>query len=318
RRPRPVRRHPRLHRRRRPPRARDERRGAHPRRHRAGPRLRGVARVRHPRERHGPRAVRRRAPHRLPAVRAAGRCPMNAVAFTTTTRLGEVTLEPVDPDRDAPLVQGWLAHPSAAYWQMGHLDVAQVRDYLAGVRAAPHEDAWLGRLDGDPVLLAETYDPARVLLVDVHDAQPGDLGMHLLVAPPVTPRHGLTDAVMTAVMRFCLTDEGRGAARVVVEPDVGNRRIAAKNAAAGFRVLREVDLGQGAHAKRAALSVATRADFAASPLGTGPRDATHLVPAHTEHAHRHLAAKTIAELTHERLLTPVADGPTGHGAYRLD
>ena len=243
---------------------------------------------------------------------------MNAVAFTTTTRLGEVTFEPVDPDRDAPLVQGWLAHPSAAYWQMGHLDVAQVRDYLAGVRAAPHEDAWLGRLDGDPVLLAETYDPARVLLVDVHDAQPGDLGMHLLVAPPVTPRHGLTDAVMTAVMRFCLTDEGRGAARVVVEPDVGNRRIAAKNAAAGFRVLREVDLGQGAHAKRAALSVATRADFAASPLGTGPRDATHLVPAHTEHAHRHLAAKTIAELTHERLLTPVADGPTGHGAYRLD
>src|SRR5690606_19030026 len=86
----------------------------------------------------------------------------------------------------------------------------------------------------------------------------------------------------------------------------------------GFRVLREVDLGRGAHAKRAALSVATRADFAASPLGDGPPGATHLVPAHTEHAHRHLVAKTVAELTHERLLSPVADGPSAQGAYRLD
>lgn len=251
--------------------------------------------------------------------------PTTLHVFATTTRLGEVTLEPVVPARDAELVQGWLAHPGAAYWQMGHLAVAEVREYLAGVQAGPHEDAWLGRLDGEPVFLTETYDPAHVLLTDVHDALPGDLGMHLLVAPPETPRHGLTDAVMTAVMRFCLSDAaegtaGRGATRVVVEPDVGNRKIAAKNAAAGFRVLREVDLGRGAHAKRAALSVATRADFAASALGDGPLPgsellATHLTAGHMEHAHRHLVAKAIAELAHERLFQPEPDGAPG--AYRL-
>ena len=103
-----------------------------------------------------------------------------------------------------------------------------------------------------------------------------------------------------------------GAARVVVEPDVGNRKIAAKNAAAGFRVLREVDLGRGAHAKRAALSVATRADFAASALGRRPLPgsnllASHLTPEHMEHAHRHLAAKALAEFAHERLFQPEPD-----------
>jgi siderophore synthetase component len=231
--------------------------------------------------------------------------------FTTTTRLGEVTLEPVDPARDAGLVQAWLAHPSASYWQMGGLTVDEVREYLAAVQAGPHEAAWLGRLDGDPVFLTETYDPARVVLTDVHDALPGDLGMHLLMAPPATPRHGLTDAVMTTVMRFCLGAAGLGATRVVVEPDVGNRKIAAKNAAAGFRVLREVDLGRGAHAKRAALSVATRADFAASALGDGPPTATHLTPVHMGHAHRHLVAKTLAELAHERLFQPEPDGTPG-------
>lgn len=242
--------------------------------------------------------------------------------FGTTTRLGRITLEPVVPARDAELVQGWLAHPSASYWQMGSLSVDEVREYLAAVQGGPHEDAWLGRLDGDPVFLTETYDPAHVLLAGVHDAQPGDLGMHLLVAPPGTPRHGLTDAVMTAVMRFCLSDggpdgAGRGATRVVVEPDVGNRRIAAKNAAAGFRVLREVDLGRGAHAKRAALSVATRADFAASALGDGVDPAPHLVPGHMEHAHRHLVAKALAELAHERLFQPELEAPGAPAGYRL-
>jgi siderophore synthetase component len=242
--------------------------------------------------------------------------------FSTPTRLGEVTLEPVVPARDAELIQGWLSHPAASYWQMGQLAVDEVREYLAGVQAGPHEDAWLGRLDGQPVFLTETYDPARVLLTEVHDAQPGDLGMHLLVAPPETPRHGLTDAVMTAVMRFCLAEAGdgggRGATRVVVEPDVGNRKIAAKNAAAGFRVLREVDLGRGAHAKRAALSVATRADFAASALGDGETLGSHLTADHMEHAHRHLAAKALAELAHERLFEPEPDGTPGGFRLALD
>ncbi|GAA1715591.1 hypothetical protein GCM10009809_09720 [Isoptericola hypogeus] len=230
-----------------------------------------------------------------------------------------VTLEPVDPARDAATLHAWLAHPASAFWRMGHLGVGEVRGYLADIADHAHQDGWLGRVDGRPAFYAETYDPARVLLAGVHDAEPGDLGMHLLVAPPPDDRArrapGLTDAVMAAVVRFCLAPapRGRGAARVVVEPDVRNRAIAAKNAAAGFRVLQEVDVVEdGGHAKRAALSVCTRADFAASPLGAlaghGAELAPHLRPDLAEHAHRHLAAKALAELAHERLFRPEPDG----------
>ncbi|MCF4120861.1 GNAT family N-acetyltransferase [Antribacter sp. KLBMP9083] len=244
--------------------------------------------------------------------------PAVAPPFTTPTRVGPVSIEPFDADRDAALLQGWLADPASAFWQMGSLSVGEVRDYVAGVVADPHQDAWLGRRDGEPVFFAETYDPARVLLTGVHDALPGDLGMHVLVAPPRGGHlPGLTDAVFTAVLRFCLgarSDGGRGALRVVVEPDVRNERVAAKNAAAGFRVLREVPLP----GKRAALSVCTREDFAASPLGTGwgaePDLAGHLRPDLADRAHRHLVAKAIAEFTHERLFLPErADGTSADG-----
>lgn len=173
-----------------------------------------------------------------------------------------VTLEPLDVVAHAARLHAWLTHPRSAAWEMGHLDVDEVRAYLDDVAADPHQQAWLGRVDGAPTFLVETYDPAHVLLADVHDAEPGDVGMHLLVAPPTgAPVHGLTSAVMREVVRFVLHD--LGATRVVVEPDVTNTRIAAKNAAAGFRVLREVDLP----GKRALLSACTRADHAASPLG---------------------------------------------------
>ncbi|MFD4992021.1 GNAT family N-acetyltransferase [Cellulosimicrobium cellulans] len=260
-----------------------------------------------------------------PTVRLAP-VPASGPAFAVRVRLGagraDVSFEPVDAGRDAALAQGWLADPRSAFWGMGHLDVAGVRAYFEEVAADPHQEAWLGRVDGEPAFLVETYDPARVTLAAVPAAaallEPGDVGMHLLVAPPAgPPRSGFTSAVMGAVVRFCLDPAGRGARRVVVEPDVRNAAIAAKNAAAGFRVLRELGLpGKTAH-----LAVATRADLDASPLGDGVDLAPHLRPDLADRAHRHLVAKAIAELTHERLLAPRAEvwpvEANGPGEYVL-
>ncbi|MGH1563268.1 GNAT family N-acetyltransferase [Mumia sp. DW29H23] len=189
-----------------------------------------------------------------------------APPFVTPSAVGEIAFDRVVPERDAARVQRWLADPHAAFWQMGGLDVAQVEAYLEGVDGDPYQDAWLGSVDGTPTFFAETYDPAHVLLTEVYGAQPGDLGMHVLVAAPgERRRHGLTDAVMTAVMRLCF--DALGAERVVVEPDVRNDAIARKNADAGFSVLRDVPLGD----KVARLSVCTRVDFARSRLGGGAR-----------------------------------------------
>ncbi|MDQ0646991.1 RimJ/RimL family protein N-acetyltransferase [Microbacterium natoriense] len=183
----------------------------------------------------------------------------------TSSPAPSVTLVAADPQRDAPLLQGWLSDPHATFWGMGDLDGAAVEEYLSGITRHPDQDAWLGLVDGIPAFYAETYDPARVLLAGIHDAQPRDLGMHVLISPPADePRHGLTDAVFAAVMAWCFGE--LGAHRVVVEPDASNDRIRRKNVRAGFTELREVAVDDGGHLKTAMLSVCTRADFAASDI----------------------------------------------------
>ncbi|WP_394553667.1 GNAT family N-acetyltransferase [Agromyces sp. MMS24-JH15] len=268
-------------------------------------------------------------------------------AFDLDTPAGRLAIRPIDPDRDAPRVQDWLSDPHSAFWQMGDLSVDEVRAYLRGVAADPHQSAWLGSRDGEPAFLVETYDPAQVLLADVFDAEPGDVGMHLLVAPPRGERvHGLTSSVMSAVVRFCL--DALGATRIVVEPDVRNTAIARKNAEAGFRIVGEVDLP----GKRASLAVLDPRDGAApasaresapasvpaGPPAPAPAPASasasapsadparHLRPETMERAQRHLVAKAIAEFTHERLLAPAVldvdggetDGAGRTGFHRLD
>lgn len=245
-----------------------------------------------------------------------------------------ITLEPLDVERDLDLLHAWVTHPRSVYWMMQDATRDDVRNEYDGIVADPHHDAWLGRVDGRPAFLAETYDPAHSPLADLPELRHGDLGMHVLVAPPAGPAvPGLTTAVFDAVMAHCFADPA--VRRVVVEPDARNDRIRAKNLAAGFVEIREIPLP----GKTAMLSVCTRDSWSssssrrsdegaepayrdASPrldtsrrssLATGLLDelhssADHLTPALMERAQRHLVAKALGEFAHERLITPVRDG----------
>jgi hypothetical protein len=169
-------------------------------------------------------------------------------------------MEPVDVERDARLLHAWVTHPRSVFWQMSEASVADVaREYRLIAEAADH-DAWLGRVGGEPAFLAETYDPAHSELAGLPELRPGDLGMHVLVAPGDRPVPGFTRRVFRAVMEHCFADPA--VTRVVVEPDVRNERIAVLNAEAGFVVARVVPLA----GKDAALSFCTRTAFERSPL----------------------------------------------------
>ncbi|WP_049976586.1 GNAT family N-acetyltransferase [Curtobacterium sp. B8] len=109
------------------------------------------------------------------------------VAVPSGRATGLPSVHPVDPGRDAAVVQSWLAHPASSWWGMPDHDVDAVRAYLRAVGDDPAQQGWLLRRHGEPIAYAETYDPATVLLTDVWDAEPGDVGMHLLVAPPPAP-----------------------------------------------------------------------------------------------------------------------------------
>ncbi|MFF0718062.1 GNAT family N-acetyltransferase [Micromonospora sp. NPDC003816] len=177
--------------------------------------------------------------------------------------LGEFALRTLDVAADAPLLHRWVTHPKAAFWMMQDADVDRVAAEYGAIAAHPHHDAFLGLWRGEPAFLAERYDPARVELVGLYDAQPGDVGMHFLCAPTDAPVHGFTTAVITTVMAWLFTDPATR--RVVVEPDVRNTAVHALNAAVGFEVTGPIDKPE----KTALLSICTRERFVAATRSEG-------------------------------------------------
>ncbi|RVU24349.1 N-acetyltransferase [Streptomyces antnestii] len=177
---------------------------------------------------------------------------------TSRTSPSGFAVRTLDPLKDAELVHGWVTHPRAAFWLMQDARLQDVeREYMA-ISAAAHHDAYIGELDGVPVFLMERYDPAHVELVGLYEPEPGDIGMHFLVAPTDTPVHGFTRAVITAVMAHLFADPS--VRRVVVEPDVRNEAVHALNEAVGFVPEREIQKPE----KNALLSFCTREQFEAA------------------------------------------------------
>lgn len=165
------------------------------------------------------------------------------------------TIRPLDPLKDAELLHGWVTHPKAVFWMMQDARLQDVERAYMEIAADEHHDAFLGLHDGEPVFLMERYDPARRELTGLYEAEPGDVGMHFLVAPTDTPVHGFTRAVITAVLRYLFEDPA--VRRIVVEPDIRNTAVHALNEAVGFVPEREIRKPE----KKALLSFCTRERF---------------------------------------------------------
>ncbi|WP_169949126.1 GNAT family N-acetyltransferase [Microbispora sp. H11081] len=184
---------------------------------------------------------------------------MSDILFRRTDeRVGELAVRRLDPEADAATVHAWVTHPRAVFWMMLDADVADVEKEYREIVGHPHRDAFLGLVNGSPAFLAERYDPARVELAGLYEAEDGDVGMHFLCAPAATPVHGFSTAVITTVMAFLFADPATR--RVVVEPDVRNTAVHALNAAVGFEVAGTVAKPE----KDALLSVCTRERFMAA------------------------------------------------------
>nr|BFD84692.1 GNAT family N-acetyltransferase [Streptomyces sp. Xyl84] len=165
------------------------------------------------------------------------------------------TIRPLDPLKDAELLHGWVTHPKAVFWMMQDARLQDVERAYMEIAADEHHDAFLGLHDGEPVFLMERYDPAHRELTGLYEAEPGDVGMHFLVAPTDTPVHGFTRDVITAVLRYLFEDPA--VRRIVVEPDIRNTAVHALNEAVGFVPEREIHKPE----KKALLSFCTRERF---------------------------------------------------------
>lgn len=169
------------------------------------------------------------------------------------------TFRCLDAVADAKLLHGWVSQPYASFWGMLNASVADVAKEYGSIQSSGHHHAELGLDDGVPAFLMEEYVPDASPLAAVYAVEPGDVGMHLLVAPPSSGHEpGYTTTVMDAVLaRLFARPEVE---RVVVEPDARNTKIHALNARLGFQPVGVVTLPD----KEALLSFCTRADYHAA------------------------------------------------------
>ncbi|WP_030857308.1 GNAT family N-acetyltransferase [Streptomyces sp. NRRL S-37] len=160
---------------------------------------------------------------------------------------GTVRVLPLDPAADAPLLHRWVSEERAVFWGMNGLTVQRVAEIYAHLDTLDTHHAYLVLKDGEPAALLQTYEPEADRVGDCYPVEPGDIGIHLLLAPAGTgsPRPGWTAALTGVLAAYVLL--GLGRERIVVDPDVANEKAVARFLRQGFTagpvvVLPEIDL----------------------------------------------------------------------------
>lgn len=158
---------------------------------------------------------------------------------------GTVRIRPLDAKADAEVLHGWVSEERAAFWGMNGLTQEQVAEIYAHMDTLDTHHAFLLEKDGEPVGLLQTYEPEADRVSECYEVEPGDIGVHLLLAPVGAEgaRVGWSSALLGSVARYVLRDRER----VVVDPDVRNEKAIARFVRQGFVpgervVLPEIDI----------------------------------------------------------------------------
>lgn len=143
-------------------------------------------------------------------------------------------LRAVDPAHDAAVINEWVSAPRARFWGMTGLTREQVAEVYGYLADSPTHHAWLLELDGAPAGIFQTYEPHADPVGAAYRVEPGDLGVHVLLAPTRQRAPGFTGAFGRAVLEQ-IARHGT-ARRIVAEPDVSNDRALARLEATGFEL----------------------------------------------------------------------------------
>ncbi|WP_308310443.1 GNAT family N-acetyltransferase [Streptomyces sp. CC210A] len=165
--------------------------------------------------------------------------------MTTTTvfeqvvdGFGTVRIAPVVPDRDAPLLHSWVSEDRARFWGMQGATLEEVREIYAHLDSLTTHHAFLVERDGVPVALFQTYEPEADRVGECYEVRPGDLGVHLLLAPAAAPEPGFSSSLVQVFAAYALADHER----IVAEPDAANEKAVALLVRSGFALGPEVVL----------------------------------------------------------------------------
>jgi hypothetical protein len=151
-----------------------------------------------------------------------------------TEEFGPVAVRPLDLRTDLDTLHAWVSEERAAFWGMVGLTRGQVAEIYAHMETLDTHHAFVVEREGTGALLAlfQTYEPDADRVGECYEVRPGDIGLHVLLAPPGEegPRRGWSGRVLR-VITGCLLRERT---RVVVDPDVRNDKAIARFVREGF------------------------------------------------------------------------------------
>lgn len=159
------------------------------------------------------------------------------------------SLRPVLPT-GLPLgrVQAWMAQDHVARWWQQPWSLSAWSDEIARQLAAPHSRPWLVSYGDRALAYLEAYRVARDVIAGHYSVGPHDLGVHVAIGDPAATGRGLGTALLRALAEGLLAADP-ACERVVGDPAIDHIAARRAFAAAGYRLIAEVDLGH----KRAAL-----------------------------------------------------------------
>ncbi len=228
---------------------------------------------------------------------------------------GTIDIRPFQIEKDSEFLHSWVNKEYAVFWGMQNSTLDDVKEEYKKLTKPDHYNAFVGYYNNEPAFVLEQYDPRKDEIGKYYDAKYSDTGIHIIIAPPKENKvDNFTWFMFRAIMDFVFCD--LMVYRILVEPDIRNKKMFALCQRIGFQLDKIVELPH----KTAQLAFLTKENYQQkikSPLPSkrstmntidnvvSPQQSTrHIQPAVWEQANRLLIKKALCEFSHELLIEP--------------
>lgn len=237
---------------------------------------------------------------------------------------GTISIRPFRVKEDSVFLQKWVTKEYAVFWGMPNATLEDVAQEYTKLTTPEYYDVFVGMFNNEPAFVLERYNPKLDVINNFYKAEESDCGIHIIIAPPKAPKTpNFTWFMFRSIMDFVYTNSNIN--RIVVEPDIRNKKMFALCQRIGFQLANIIELPN----KTAQLAFLTRTNYQQqiqtfSPLKrsamntldnvVSPQQSTqHIQPKVWAQANILLVKKALCEFSHELLIKPEIVKELGNG-----
>ncbi|WP_299118880.1 GNAT family N-acetyltransferase [uncultured Tenacibaculum sp.] len=243
---------------------------------------------------------------------------------------GTITIRPFQVKEDSVFLQKWVTKEYAVFWGMPNATLEDVEKEYTELTAPEHYDVFVGMFNNEPAFVLERYNPQLDIINNFYKTKDSDCGVHIIVAPPKEPKTpNFTWFMFQSIMDFVFTNSAIN--RIVVEPDIRNKKMFALCQRIGFQLANVIELPN----KTAQLAFLTKINYKnqiqsfspskRSAMNTldnvvSPQQSTQHIQSNVwKQANLLLVKKALCEFSHELLIKPeiIEELSNGYKHYKV-